>query len=209
MTAALVDTAASPVRLRPAPALEPPYDDERPDATPAATRGPHDVELPLDWGRPTLRPVGGRSTQRVDRAVRPRPARPRRTGWQGMADDLPLAIKQFVDMYVEVLNGRRPVRHLLPYVSNEAFRRIRASITLRGRAWWPAGRRGYGRDLSPAKLRGRPVAITVMRLRACEPLPGVVEVAAVLGLGDQVRAVALRLEREGLRWTCTALEFVG
>ncbi|MGH2598695.1 MAG: Rv3235 family protein [Dehalococcoidia bacterium] len=207
MTAALVDTAASPVRLRPAPALEPPYDDERPDATPAATRSPHDVELPLDWGRPTLRPIGGRSIPRVDRPVRPRPARPRRTGWQVMADDLPLAIKQFVDMYVEVLNGRRPVRHLLPYASDEAFRRIRLAITLRGKGWWPVGRRGHSRDLPPAQLRN--AAITVVRLRACEPLPGVVEVAAVLARGNQVRAVALRLEREGLRWTCTALEFVG
>ena len=209
MTAALVDTAVSPVRLRPAPALEPPYDDERPGSAPEATRSPHDVELPLDWGRPKPRPNDSRSTQRVDRVVRPRPARPRRTGWQVMADDLPLAIKQFVDMYVEVLNGRRPVRHLLPYVSNEAFRRIRLALTLRGRAWWPAGRRGYGRDVPQAQLRARPTAITVMRLRACEPIPGVVEVAAVLGRGEQVRAVALRLEREGLRWTCTALEFVG
>src|SRR5690606_16343680 len=123
MSAALATTTTaprSPVRLRPTPPLEPPYDDELAGAGPADQGirpiGPYDVELPLDWGRPRRalgrtaprqRPAKGSSRT----AVRPEP-----TGWRIMSDDeAPLAIKRFLDMYVEVLNERRPLRHLLSY----------------------------------------------------------------------------------------------
>ncbi|MQA25710.1 MAG: hypothetical protein GEU94_09585 [Micromonosporaceae bacterium] len=214
MTAAVVDTARAPVRLRPTPDLEPPYDDERPaparDATrPGPQAGPCDMELPLDWGRPGLHPLAGWPDHKAAEAARPGPARPRHTGWQAMADDVPLAIKQFVDIYVEVLNGRRPLRHLLPHTSTRTFRSIRRAFALRGRDWWPAGRQGLTMRAAPASPHGRPVSITARRLRTSEPAPGVVEVAVVLSRGEQVRAAAMRLEREGRRWTCTALEFVG
>jgi hypothetical protein len=43
-------------------------------------------------------------------------------------------------------------------------------------------------------------------LRICEIRPGVVEAAAVVGRADQIRAVALRLERRPDFWLCTHLE---
>lgn len=219
MTAAVVDTTRAPLRLRPTPDLEPPYDDElstsaRDAAPPGRQANPCDVELPLDWGRSRLRPLVGWPDHKAAEAARPRrgrsqPARPRDTGWQVMADDVPLAIKQFVDIYVEVLNGRRPLRHLLPHTSARTFQSIRLALALRGRDWWPAGRQGLTMRAAPASPHGGPVSITARRFRTSEPAPGVVEVAVVLSRGEQVRAAAMRLEREGRRWICTALEFVG
>ncbi|MGH3662303.1 MAG: Rv3235 family protein [Micromonosporaceae bacterium] len=133
-----------------------------------------------------------------------------------MTDDLPLAIKQFVDMYVEVLNQRRPLRHLLPHVSAEVFRGLDAELLRRSDDGWPPGRHGAGsarrtgRPATPLPLRAGPPSIRVRRVRACEPAPNAVEVAVVLARGEQIRALALRLERHltRARWTCTALEFV-
>ncbi|MGH3715946.1 MAG: Rv3235 family protein [Micromonosporaceae bacterium] len=216
MTAALAPTAPSrpQIRLRPAPQCEPPYDDElaarRPHES-VPVIGPYDVELPLDWGRPT-RHASGRtgSRQRAARTGRRTAARPGRAGWQVMADDLPLAIKRFIDLYVEVLNERRPLSHLLAYATDPAFRAIKLGLASRGTSWWPTGRlRTVRPRASRTPLQNRPMPIRVQRLRTTQPQPGVAEIAAVLRRGDEVRAVALRLEREDTRWVCTALEFVG
>ena len=217
MTSALASSAtpAPPVRLRPAPPLEPPYDDELdtgwPADDPARRIGPYDVELPLDWGRRIHRP-GGRTANR-HRATRPgtrTAGRPGPSGWQVMPEEVPVAIKRFVDMYVEVLNERRPLVHLAQYATNGAFQTIRMGLLRRRKGWWPVGPRAHSgrRAAQPTALRARPMPIMVQRLRSCEPRPGAVEVAVVLRRGDETRAMAVRLEREGQAWTCTALEFV-
>lgn len=217
MTAALAatDLPPSPIRLRPAPQLEPPFDDElvgAPSSESLSRIGPYDVELPLDWGQPARRASGRTgSRQRTGRAARRTTARPGRAGWQAMSDDLPLAIKRFIDLYVEVLNERRPLHHLLAYATEPAFQTIKLGLVRRGASWWPMGRARrvpYQRQGRVTPLN-RPVPIRVQRLRSAEPRPGVAEIAAVLQRGEETRAVALRLEREGARWVCTALEFVG
>ncbi len=129
-----------------------------------------------------------------------------------MTDDaVPLAIKRFLDMYVEVLNERRPLRHLLTYTNDEVFQVIKLGLTRRGKGWWPVGRRPMVRStVVPVPLRSRPVPILVQRVRSCQPVGGVVEVTAVLRRGEQVRALAVRLERQQPHWwICTALEFIG
>ncbi|MGH3647445.1 MAG: Rv3235 family protein [Micromonosporaceae bacterium] len=216
MTAALVstDTPPSPIRLRPVPQLEPPYDDELTSSPHESVPriGPYDVELPLDWGRPALRPRGRTaSRQRTARSARRTGARPGRAGWQATSDDLPLAIKRFIDLYVEVLNERRPLNHLLAYASDPAFQAIKQGLVRRGSSWWPVGRtrRVPAQRPRSAAPQNRPMPIRVQRLRSATPQPGVAEIAAVLRRGDEVRAVALRLELDGSRWVCTTLEFVG
>jgi hypothetical protein len=127
-----------------------------------------------------------------------------------MPGELPVAIKRFIDMYVEVLNERRPLLHLQPYATNRAFQTIRTGLLRRRKGWWPVGPKAHprGHTAQPTPLRSRPMPITVQRLRSCEPRPGAVEIAVVLRRGDETRAMAVRLEREGDAWTCTDLEFI-
>lgn len=64
-------------------------------------------------------------------------------------------------------------------------------------------------DLAAAAHRQRPhwmYAATVHSVRAMQPCPGVAEVTATLGVGQRVRAVALRAERRHGQWRCTRLQ---
>jgi len=63
-------------------------------------------------------------------------------------------------------------------------------------------------ERGPLRARGtRPV---VRDLGWFEPRPGAVEVFARIGAGDQLRAMAFRLEQgPDLRWRCTAVELGG
>ncbi|MGP2442193.1 Rv3235 family protein [Streptomyces sp. JW3] len=63
-------------------------------------------------------------------------------------------------------------------------------------------------ERGPLRTRGsRPV---VRDLGWEEPRPGAVEVFARIGAGDQLRAMAFRLEfGSDLRWRCTAVELGG
>jgi hypothetical protein len=122
-------------------------------------------------------------------------------------------VRRFIDMYVEVLNIRRPVRHLKPVMTEDTFETTRLALARRGNAWWPVP---VGREpvraahrVVDVRLPRPPMMIAIRRLRCCRPVPGVAEVAAVLHRGDEVRAMGFRLEREDTRWLCTALEFVG
>ncbi len=216
MTAAIAISTPPPVRLCSAPRFEPPYDE---DAVPeptgtvalAASAGPLDVELPLDWGRrerwltrrATRHSTPGRrgSGQSDPSGVRP------------ATDELTPTVRRFIDMYVEVLNIRRPVRHLRPVMTDDAFETTRLALARRGNAWWPvpAGREPVRAVPRMSDLRSPrpPMMIAARRMRCCRPVQDVAEVAVVLHRGDEVRAMGFRLERDDARWTCTALEFVG
>jgi len=215
MTAVTVSTTPPPVRLRSAPPFEPPYDDE---VTPGPTRricqvGPLDVELPLDWGRRDRWLTERPGPRRAGTGRRQGSAGYRRTLEPEIPEELRAAIRRLVDMYVEVLNIRRPLRHLRPTMTEDAFETTRLALTHRGTSWWPApvGRAPVrvAHRVTVTRVPGRPMVIAVRRLRCCQPVPGVAEVAAVLHRGDEVRAVGFRLERDEAGWLCTALEFVG
>jgi hypothetical protein len=215
MTAAIATTTPPPVRLRSAPTFEPPYDDET-APTPAGQAhraGPLDVELPLDWGRRDHRLSDRPGPRRAGQIRHRGGAGHPQTAGQQIPDELRMMIRRFADLYVEVLNVRRPLRHLRPMMTEEAFETTRSALTRRGTTWWPVpvGRlpaRTADR-ITVTRLPGRPMVIAVRRLRCCRPVPGVAEVAAVLHRGDEVRAVGFRLEQDDLGWLCTALEFVG
>ncbi|WP_128802104.1 MULTISPECIES: Rv3235 family protein [unclassified Streptomyces] len=97
----------------------------------------------------------------------------------------------FADLLVAVLSGQRPVHAMLGHTAGRAYDEL---------AW--LAQRG------PLRARGtRPV---VRDIGYYEAGPGAVEAFARIGAGEQLRAMAFRLERgRDLRWRCTAVELGG
>jgi len=184
-------------RLRAAPPLEPPYDDETP--------------APVDIGIPLLSVVPGLSVgdelpfDRIRRGLR---AAGRR--WAADDDDAEdaffghqptprLALSdpgqhaaRLLRAVLEVLARRRPLHQLLPWTSEDVYEELTAWMYRTAR---PRGVR-YGR---PATLRS---------LRIGEPADGIAEITGVVVQEDRARAVALRLEGVDGRWCCTLLRML-
>ncbi|MEU5598077.1 Rv3235 family protein [Streptomyces sp. NPDC020298] len=97
----------------------------------------------------------------------------------------------FADRLLAVLSGRRPVHWMLRHTVGRAYddlARLAEAGTLRTR-----GTRPVVRDIG-----------------YYVPRPGAVEAFARIGAGDQLRALAFRLEQgPDLRWRCTAVELGG
>ncbi|HEX6452722.1 MAG TPA: Rv3235 family protein [Trebonia sp.] len=97
--------------------------------------------------------------------------------------------QQFAWLLVEALAGARPLRQLLPWLSDRA--------------------RVHLRRVTPVLRSGqRP---RVLRVLASQPASGVVEMSVIVGLGSRTRALAVRLEEAGRpgqpgRWLCTDIE---
>ncbi|MFI6276229.1 Rv3235 family protein [Streptomyces sp. NPDC050988] len=126
----------------------------------------------------------------------PSGAPPRRTP-TAPAESLPGAPRQprptdlFADRLVAVLSGQRPVHCMLRHTAGRAYDEL---------AWLA--------ERGPLRARGtRPV---VRDIGYYVPRPGAVEAFARIGAGDQLRAMAFRLEQgPDLRWRCTAVELGG
>ncbi|MFU8849692.1 Rv3235 family protein [Micromonospora sp. SL1-18] len=182
-----------PVRLRPAPPIDPPCTDE---GSPWA-----DVDqLALDLFDPRRRDPGrpaGRAPE-----VRPMPTGPGRrvTGppAAALATATPEATRaayRFVRTFLEIVNGYRPPGQLRPHCLADAAARVAAELTRAARRVGPVRRRS-----------ARPV-LQLRRLRVCEPRAGAAEAAAVFaGAGGASWAIALRLEHRRGSWLCTALD---
>ncbi|MEU0602530.1 Rv3235 family protein [Streptomyces sp. NPDC006393] len=101
---------------------------------------------------------------------------------------VPLAADVFADRLLAVLSGQRPVHWMLRHTAGRAYDEL-ARLAERG----------------PLRARGtRPV---VRDIGYYEPRPGAVEAFARIGAGEQLRAMAFRLERgRDRRWRCTAVE---
>ncbi|MFI5685614.1 Rv3235 family protein [Streptomyces sp. NPDC051636] len=97
----------------------------------------------------------------------------------------------FADRLLAVLSGQRPVHWMLRHTVGRAYDDL-ARLAERG----------------PLRTRGpRPV---VRDIGYYVPRPGAVEAFARIGAGDQLRALAFRLEQGAdLRWRCTAVELGG
>ncbi|MFR9779256.1 Rv3235 family protein [Micromonospora sp. MS34] len=182
-----------PVRLRPAPPIDPPLVDEG-----CPWVDPDQLTLDLfdprrrDAGRPTGRPVD----------ARPAPNRPGRRSTGPPATALATATPEagraahrFVRTFLEIVNGYRPPGQLRPLCLPEAAVGVANELA---RA---------SRRLGPPRRRATRPALQLRRLRACEPRTGVVEAAAVFaGVGGASWAVALRLEHRRGTWLCTVLD---
>lgn len=220
MTAALaVRTSPMPapplVRLLPAPVLEPPFDDDagdldrgRPEATDRSSRRHAAGQPERAPARPLGWPAGAAGRAVTSRAAASGPA--------GTApiSEAKLAAHRYLARCVEVLGGFRPIAHLRILTAPAVFDRIAAELTrprsapqcqagARSPVTLPTDRpRPHTARLAPAP-GGR---VVLRHLRVGEPRDGVAEVAAILGRGDRVWAMAVRLERHRGAWLCYHLE---
>ncbi|MEV6166153.1 Rv3235 family protein [Streptomyces sp. NPDC052052] len=94
----------------------------------------------------------------------------------------------FAERLLAVLSGQRPVHWMLGHTIGEAYDQL-AELAPR----------------TPLRARGaRPV---IRMCHGTQPAPGVVEACASIAAGEQVRAMAFRLEQgSDLRWRCAAVE---
>jgi hypothetical protein len=223
MTAALrpPGSARPFVRIRRAPALEPPVDDDRrADDHPvcagqlalfASIGGSPHLRLPdVPAQRPSGAALRSRSRPGLAAAARPGPAGgPEPTA--GPADTAEpgtpsasmaahVAASRFVSACVEVLNGFRPAGHLRALTTPFDFATVTTQLTRRAaRLRMPA----HGRREHTGAER-----VDMRRLRVFEQRAGVAEAVAVLRHGDASWAMALRFERRRGTWLCTLLEVV-
>lgn len=122
----------------------------------------------------------------------------------GTAGDARLAVRRFVSVCVEVLNGYRPAAHLrrlslpmeAPGVVAQGVVGARRVAELRHAAR-PADRRTR-----------RPGPVAVLRVLLCEPRPGAIEAAVLLITGERTWAMAFRLELHQQKWAATALRLI-
>ena len=175
----LPSTTRPRLRLLPAPATEPPYDDERTDVAPTID-GALALAFPTSSAPLPLRLVppaqpGEDSDVRSARADLPDPRQ-----WTG----------RLAQAVVEVLAGQRPAAQLCRFATLDV-------LDLLERWAGRLARRTHGTPVS------RPV---VMSVHVSEPVDGVAEACVVMNTGVRRRAIALRLEGIDGRWQCTALQ---
>jgi Family of unknown function (DUF6459) len=99
---------------------------------------------------------------------------------------------RFAQAVVEVVGGQRPASQLVRWAAPDVHRDLARRAHLVGLA---AGR------------AGRSVHPQVRSVHICRPSPTSAEVSVHVRHGARSRALAMRLVRQGDRWTCTALEF--
>jgi hypothetical protein len=98
----------------------------------------------------------------------------------------------FADRLLAVLSGQRPVHWMLRHTAGRAYDEL-VRLAEHGPLRATRGTRPVVRDIGYYVAR-----------------PDAVEAFARIGAGDQVRAMAFRLERgTDLRWRCTAVELGG
>ncbi|WBC14148.1 Rv3235 family protein [Micromonospora sp. WMMA1998] len=209
-----------PVRLRPAPPLDPPCTDEDPAwaqvgqlALDLVDRRPRDPARPA--GRPPDRahgwprwssfgpraPVAWPPSAPSDTLTRPlsetpgTAVRPPAETPGAARPEAARAAHRFVRTFLEIVNGFRPPGQLRPLCLPEAVSRVSAEVS---RA---------ARRVTPVRRRTSRPALHLLRLRVCEPRAGAVEATAVfVGSGGVSWAVALRLEHRRGNWFCLVLD---
>ncbi len=202
-------TDGPPVRRLPAPACEPPYDDEVGDAggrndsgggwrgtsrpsTTDAVQGTLALAFVLPTGVPStpqapaglhlvppLRPDAEADLDAVEFGPQPT-----------SRSDLPEPrgwSGRFAQAVVEVLEGDRPVAQLVRWTSTDVYDEVACRV------------------LDPGTGAAGPRAV-VRSVHVTEPADGIAEVAAMVRRGTRTTAVALRLEGLDGRWQCTAIE---
>lgn len=95
---------------------------------------------------------------------------------------------------IEVMTGLRPAPQVVRWTSPEVYAVVARRSAL-------AARRAANPGARTTRHR-----LSVLRVRVCEPVNGVIEAAVVLQHGSRVRAVALRLEGQDGKWRVTALQ---
>lgn len=191
---------ATAVRLLPVPDSAPPYDDEVTAGGRAAPRprplalAPPAARAPADpAGPPAAAPGHGPARSRESRRPRGAPGPPQPPRRPAPEPGWP---SQFAQVLAETLAGARTQGQIVPWTTDQARRRIR--------------------QLGPMLAAG--TAPRVHRIMTSRPTESAVEMTVVVGFGSRVRALAVRLERDGphpaspgrdaraARWVCTVIE---
>ncbi|MEU9290460.1 Rv3235 family protein [Streptomyces sp. NPDC048275] len=173
---------------RPTPGEGPPPSPSAADAFRTAPPGTRHLAAAPTAGRPPTAPTTAPPPAPSPTGAPPltRPATPPR----GPAPQ-PRPTDLFADRLLAVLSGHRPVHCMLRHTAGRAYDEL---------AWLA--------ERGPLRARGtRPV---VRDIGYDVPRPGAIEAFARIGAGDQLRAMAFRLEQgPDLRWRCTAVELGG
>ncbi|PWI17889.1 hypothetical protein DI272_29800 [Streptomyces sp. Act143] len=152
------------------------------------TRPPGRRDSRRPGGTPPRTPAGGtpRATSASTAAsVTAAPSRPPRPAAQLHPTD------HIAELLVLVLSGQRPVHSMLRHAVGRAYDEL-ADLAERG------------------PLRARGTRPTVRDIGYYAPRPGAFEAFARIGAGDQLRAMAFRVEQgRDRRWRCTAVELGG
>ncbi|MFF4269286.1 Rv3235 family protein [Streptomyces sp. NPDC001536] len=171
------------------PGTRPPgrRDTRRPGTTPPRTPTGGTTRTAADDSRPpgSRTGAGPRTAPADNRPPTPRPEARHRPVPQPRPTDL------FADLLLAVLSGQRPVHSMLRHTVGQAYDEL-AVLAERG----------------PLRTHGtRPV---VRDIGYYVPRDGAVEAFARIGAGDQLRAMAFRLELgRDRRWRCAAVELGG
>lgn len=195
-------------RSQPRPGTRPPSrrDTRRPGGAPPRTPAGGAPRAASDDGRPPGSPNSTGPTTRA-RPTDNRP--PTLTGPTALSTDArststtrstPSALgpvpqlhptDHIAELLVPVLSGQRPVHSMLRHTVGQAYDEL-AELAERG----------------PLRARGtRPV---IRDIGYYVPRPGTFEAFARIGAGDQLRAMAFRVEQgRDRRWRCTAVELGG
>ena len=106
-------------------------------------------------------------------------------------------VHRYVQAAVEIVGGDRPASQLLRWTSGAVYADLHRRALLVARAG------GH----QPGVRRVQPVRPHVESVHTSLVSPVVAEASARVRYGARSRALALRFERRGDRWLCTALEF--
>lgn len=109
-----------------------------------------------------------------------------------LPDPGPVAARLATAM-MEVMSGARPAPQLVRWTTPEVYEVIARRASLAARR---SSRLG-------TQQRAR---VTARRVMGCEPADGVAEMTVVLGVGQRVRAVALRMVGHHGRWRVEAMQ---
>jgi hypothetical protein len=110
---------------------------------------------------------------------------------------LELWVHRFVQASVEIVGGDRPASQLLRWTTGAVYADLQRRALLVARAG----------DHQPGVGRVQPVRPHVESVHASFVSPEVAEASARVRYGPRSRALALRFEKRGERWLCTAMEF--
>ncbi|BCL15825.1 Rv3235 family protein [Micromonospora sagamiensis] len=186
-----------PVRLRPAPPLDPPFADDRlADLWPRPTAAQLALDL-VDASRPGGGRPAGRPAHRPTAPHPPRPAAPAVAPPATATPEATRAAHRFVATCLEVVNGYRPPGQIRPLTDP-----LRTADVLEQLALATS-------RLGPVRRRATRPMVRLRRLRVCQPQPAAIEAAAVLAAPNgRSWAMALRLERRGPGWICAVLQIL-
>jgi uncharacterized protein DUF6459 len=103
------------------------------------------------------------------------------------------AALRFLNLCLELFNGFRSPAQMRPLLDLQQVFHLHDELA------------DISRHLSRHRRRHPNAKVRRSQLRTCEPVPGVIEVAAVLTDGARTWALCLRIERQKDEWRCTFL----